>query len=526
MALSLSVPATTQALPKGIETKPKQAKVWVESLPLTKMVETTRVLLEHIMTLNRSKMSADERFELLETYRPVLHTLLEELEHVFAYSTLPLPPKQREAFELGRTLATEAAVAYKQLIIDKTGKLIGFGNKKSLPLPLHRAMTYTGRVLTQSFKTYYPAPPGAWRDLHQLYAFAEEQGLLAEIVEPESKASLLDVYSEPIMLSLADPYRLMYREADKVLELLSQNRGTVSLTGQRPESLDPTKVFIVALDSDRSPRLMSIAIKDPPGQVLRLLDLTKLVEKMKQRVQAMTNNHEAYNRSKASHDTGDLMARLIRLWGDPPKRQFRRNPSDTGVVLCSGIKAIAHFAMLAMREDHSAQAAAIQDGSTMPLLKIPDDPVSKAMGVEEWTVLNQSANGLRLHRESGGNVGVTVGEAIGVRFAGGQAWNVGVVRWLNVLENNDIEFGVELIAPSAQPIEIEPTISSSSKVQPALKLPSMLAEGESEALLTYPDTFSDLREFELNDGQERSFIRATGLIEKTSRFEIFQFNPS
>src|ERR1700741_2136516 len=119
MALTLSVPATTQALPKGIETKPKQAKAWIESLPLTKMVETTRVLLEHIMTLNRSKMSADERFELLETYRPVLHTLLEELEHVFAYSTLPLPPKQREAFELGRTLATESAVAYKQLIVEK-----------------------------------------------------------------------------------------------------------------------------------------------------------------------------------------------------------------------------------------------------------------------------------------------------------------------------------------------------------------------------------------------------------------------
>ena len=526
MALTLSVPASTQALPKGIETKSKQAKAWVESLPLTKTAETARALLEHITTLNRSKMSADERFELLETYRPVVLTLLEELEHVFAYSTLPLPTKQREAFELARGLAAECAIAYKLLIVDKAGKLIAFGAKKSMPLPLHRALQYTGRTLNQAFKTYYPAPAGAWRDLHQLYAFAEEQGLLGEIVEPESKASLLDIYCEPILLSLADPYRLMYREADKVLELMVQYRGTVSLSSQRPESIDPAKVFIVALDSDRAPRLMSIAIKDPPGQVLRLLDLTKLVEKLKQRIQALANNRDAANRSKASHDTTDLLARLLKLWGDPPKRQFRRNPSDTGVVLCSGIKAIAHFANLSLREDTSAQAAAIQDGSTMPLLRIPDDPVSKALGVEEWTVLNQSANGLRLHREPGGSVGVTVGEAIGVRFAGGQAWNIGVVRWLNVLENNDLEFGVELIAPSAQPIEIEPTISNNSKVQPALRLPSMLAEGESETLLTYPDTFSDLREFELNDGSVRTLIRATSLIEKTSRFEIFQFNPS
>ena len=121
---------------------------------------------------------------------------------------------------------------------------------------------------------------------------------------------------------------------------------------------------------------------------------------------------------------------------------------------------------------------------------------------------------------------MTVGEVVGVRFSGGQSWNVGIVRWLNVLENNDLEFGVELIAPSAQPLEIEPTISANSKIQPALKLPPVHGEGDSDTLLTYPDTFSDLREFELNDGEAITTIRSTGLVEKTSRFEIFQFSPS
>lgn len=525
MALTLTVPAPVQALPKDIETKPKLAKSWVEALPLTKTVEAGRILLEHITTLNRSKMSADERLELMEVYRPVLFTLLEELEHIFAYSTLPLPAKQREAFELSRTLAAECATAYKLYIVDKTSKLLAFGAKKSLPLPLARAIAFTSRVLLQSYKTYYPAPAGAWRDINQLYAYAEEQGLLAEVPDAESKASIADLYIEPVVLSLADPYRLMYREADKVLELLSQARGSVSLSDQRPDNLDPQKAFLVALDSDRAPRLMSIAIKEPPGQVLRLVDVGKLVDRLKQKLAQLSTNKDAA-KTKGAHEMYDLLTRLTRLWGDPPKRQFRRNPAETGVAVCSGIKAIAHFSSLAAQEDPEGDARAIAAGDTVPLLKIPTDAVSKSLGVEEWTVLNQSPNGLRLHREPGGVVGVTVGEVVGIRFSGGQSWNVGIVRWLNVLENNDLEFGVELIAPSAQPMEIEPTISSNSKVMAALKLPPIHGEGDSDTLLTYPDTFADLREFELNDGVNLSTIRSTGLVEKTSRFEIFQFSPS
>lgn len=512
-------------MPKEIETKPKLARSWAESLPLTKPADAARLLLDQLTTINRSKFGGEERLELMEAYRPVILTLLDELEHIFAYSTLPLPPRQREALDLARSLASEAAIGYKLYVVDKTSKLLAFGAKKAIPLPLHRAIFFAARVILQSYKTYYPAPAGAWRDANQLYAFAEEQGVLAEVPDEENKTSIADVYHEAVVLSLADPYRLMFREADKVLELLAPLRSTVSMTDQRPEVIDPQKLFLVALDSDRAPRLMAIAVKDPPGQVLRLVDLSKLVEKLRQKLQQLSANKEAA-KAKGAHETFDLLTRLTRLWGDPPKRQFRRNPADSGVAVCSGIKAIAYFSGLALKEDPETDARIIAAGGTVPLLKIPNDSLSQAMGVEEWNVLNQSPNGLRLHREPGGVVGVTVGEVVGIRFAGGQTWNVGVVRWLNVLENSDIEFGVELIAPSARPMEIEPTISSSSKVQPALLLPPVHGEGDSETLLSYPDTYSDLREFELNDGERRSAIRSTGLVEKTARFEIFQFNPS
>ena len=112
MALNLSVPATTSALPKEIETNPKRARAWIEALPLTKTVDSGRQVLATLVALNRGKMNAEDRVALFEIYRPVVHVLLDELDAVYAYASLPLQIKQREAFDLSRQLLTESALTF------------------------------------------------------------------------------------------------------------------------------------------------------------------------------------------------------------------------------------------------------------------------------------------------------------------------------------------------------------------------------------------------------------------------------
>ena len=526
MALSLSVPVTTRILPKEIETNPRKARAWIESLPLTKTHESARVLAENIEALNHAKIGADDRAALIHVYRPVIAVLLDELEAEYAYSSLPLPAKQLEAFELARQLLVQCSYTFKMQLLEKTGKMIVFNAKKNLPAPMYWAMHFLRELMMQSYRTYYPVPPGAWQELHQLFQYADEQGFLAEIGDAESTATMQDIYTDAIMASLADPYRLMYKEIDRVLDVLSQNRGLMEMRTSS-EGLNPQRLFVVALDSDQAPKVLVQGNRPPAGQVLRLVDPTRLVEKLQQRIRNQSGpGGAAAAKSRATHDLTDLIHRLIRLWGDPPKRQFRRNPSDSAVALCSGIKAISYFTDLASREDPEADAQAIREGRTIPLLKIPQDAMSQMIGVEEWHVLNQSANGLRMHRESGGNVSITVGEAVGVRFMGGRSWNVGVVRWLTLLEGNALEFGVELVAPAAVSITIEPTIGTSGKPAPALMLFPLMPESESDTLLTAAETFADLREFELNANEDLLHVRATTLIERTSRFDMFQFQPS
>lgn len=526
MALSLSVPVSTRALPKEVETNPKKARSWIESLPLTKTFDAAKLVAQTIEALNHAKMPGEERAALVDIYRPVVAVLLDELEAIYAYSVLPLPARQREAFDLARDLLTQCATTYKIFSLEKPAKLSMFNSRKNLPGAMYWAMFFLQSQLLQSYKTYHPAPVGVWQELHSLYLHADEQGTLAEIGDAETKLTMMDLYADALMISLADPYRLMSKEVDKVLHTLAQNRGLVEIRSSN-EGVNVQRFFLVALDGDQAPKVLIQGAPPPAGQVFRLIDPTRLVEKLQQRTRAQTGSSgNAASKSRATHDLADLQQRLIRLWGDPPKRQFRRNPADSAIALCSGIKAIAYFTELATNEDPEVDAKAIRDGDTIPLLKIPQDPMSQMVGVEEWRVLNQSANGLRLYRESGGSVGVTVGEVVGVRFIGGRNWNVGVVRWLTLLEGDALEFGIELLSPAAASITIEPTIGSGARPMPALVLQNTNPEWDNDTVLSLTDTFSDLREFELIEHEEVTVVRATTLLERTSRFDLFQFQKS
>jgi hypothetical protein len=77
----------------------------------------------------------------------------------------------------------------------------------------------------------------------------------------------------------------------------------------------------------------------------------------------------------------------------------------------------------------------------------------------------------------------------------------------------------------AKPVWVQPTITSAPQAKPGLLL-AYGNSGEVDSLLTQPNTFADLREFELNEEGMVSCVRATSLIEKTGRFELFHVSMS
>ena len=310
-------------------------------------------------------------------------------------------------------------------------------------------------------------------------------------------------------------------------ELIRTYRGTVTL-GQTKVATRPEAHFLVPVDLDKPPKpLLSSTDEDAGGPNWRMLDANGIVDRLKTRKLAFETGNVSVTTSRGmSPEAMALLAKLVTLWGDPPKRAYRRDPMDTNVAICAGIRAITHFVSLEPQTDPGAESEAIRAGLTIPLISIPEDEVSTGLRVNEWEVVNQSAGGLKVRRIGTTNQPITVGEAIGIKFMGRARWTIGVVRWLTVLDDGGLEFGIQFLAPAARSVAVQPTIAGGAQVRSGL----LLAEGDSfegaDSILTPPNTYADLREFEVEDEGMVICVRATSLIEKTGRFELFHFAPS
>jgi hypothetical protein len=220
-----------------------------------------------------------------------------------------------------------------------------------------------------------------------------------------------------------------------------------------------------------------------------------------------------------------LSARLVTLWGDPPKRAFRRDEADGSVAICFGVKNIAHYVAHDAVADDETETQSLREGLTMPLRALPEDETGRQIPIHEWAILNHSEGGIKVRRSAGVSQPLTVGEVVGIKAAGNPAWRIGVARWINVFEDGAMEFGVQFFATAACAVWLQSVQSAG----PQAKLAVLLAEGEEldgESLLTPANTYVELREFELRGAQYRSRVRAAALIERTARFELFHVSAS
>lgn len=519
-ALPASVRMTSErsAPPRELEIRPKQVKAWIEALPLAQSVEAARKMSAHLTALNRAKVDVDDRVQILEVYRPFATMVLEELDAIYAKAALPLGPRAREALTLARAIAFDLASGYRIAIGEKTGKLIAFGAKKQLPSLVTRAMEYLSLELRASYKSYSPVPSAIWSELHQLYLFAERQGIATEPGDAESKASAAALYAEALMLSLTDPYRLVPGEADQIIATLKPMRGMVTLGQARPATR-PGGHFLVPCDTDKPPKPALSASDDTGGPNWRLLDANAVVDKLRARKNAHeTGNVSATLSKSVTPEALAFMGKLITLWGDPPKRAHRRDPMETTVAVCVGLKSVGHFVSTQPERDPTAEGEAIRAGITIPLTAVPDDETSKQFPVHEWDVVNHSAGGVKLRRASQSLNPVVVGDVVGIKFINRPTWTVGAVRWITQFEEGGMEFGVQFLANNARSVWVQPSNSANPQAKPGL----LLTDDEgADSLLTLPSLFGEMRTYEVETAGEIATLRATGLIEKTPRFDVF-----
>jgi hypothetical protein len=509
--IDLSIPFSRDAAPPDLEIRPRNAKRWIDSLPLNITFQSGRNLREYLAAINRTRIDVDARLEIVEACHAAASGILAELESMYASASLPLGPAPRSALGLARELWTELALGYRITVVDSGAKV--FATRKQLATLLLKAVQCTTSRMYAAYKSYTPVPTGTWAELHELYLCAEEL-LLAREPADERKGNIVDAYVDALLLSLTDPYRLAPGEAEKVLKLLADYRGLATLGETRPRT-QPGGHFVVPCNTDKPAKPSIGKHDDTGGPDWRLLDANPVVERLRAR-HAQLEVAQAITKAPGTRETAqsELIGKLIRLWGDPPKRTSRRDPGQTTVAISMGIDGVGHFVGLQSRVDLEREEAGLRKGITMPLAPLPVDSQSEPIPVFEWDVVNESKGGLRVRRLEPTQQPIAVGEVAGIKLPGKPYWSVGVVRWVTVFEDGGMEFGLQYLAAQARAVSVKAWGASGTGLL-------LVHDDRPTSLLTSPNMFSKLGTLELEDGDDSCLVDAADVLEVTHRFEVF-----
>jgi hypothetical protein len=494
------------------ETDPKYARAWLAALPLADSAESAREIYQSLYTLNRLELDAPRRFELMEIYRGPVATVVGSLESYFFRLALPLTPKKRQLAEFIRQLHMEMAYGYKAALRDLPSSRLWWGKKSLLTQIMARAMQYLGEVLMRSYQIYMPYPAGVWKEIHDLYRYAEAREIHHEISgaangDSGAETSIAQDYLRILLLGLSNPYHMPQDECRQLQRFLQ--KWATKATLQNPgETANPMSHFLIEA-TDAPPIPFPRDIQMPVGPEKRLLDvsdLTRIVNAFIARLQR--------GESAQSMDIGvdcldsaclEMLQRVVRIWGQSMQRRHTRIKRTGYVFLCAGIGAVHFFS-----NGQKPFVAPVSSDSSVPLddrVMLPDhmdedeafipldEPVpaqpssastenimaaSEAFRMDRWQIRDSGPKGLFLVRYGSIQTSVRVGDLVGVQRTDDlERWNVGVVRWMKSPDASSLQMGVELLAPSVQPVSIRPgngdnasaTVYSVGLLLPAMQVP-------------------------------------------------------
>ncbi len=513
MSLSLKLPVYEPNLASSVETNPKRLKAWLIALPMANPLVAGRQMCDALAACNRVKMSADDRIKLLDEYAATLESLQSELDIIYRVPGLPLKEQAHTAAMLARRLSLELADGYKIALTDRLEKRLVFGNAKIVPVLIQKILAQYYSLSQLCYRVYLPMPEGVWLEAHKLFRYAVEAQLIDQASADKNLPSVARTYKYILLLALAEPHRFAGIELDKVVEIVENYAGHAHF---QPVSQlgSAAGFFLVSLDEDKPPQYVGARTMDGYLGGGVLLDTSELVRQLHKSLLAL----EA--KSLLAHDRVkvlmwiEILRRVSRQWTISAKRTFQRIASETPVDICLGLRA----AVLCVNEGHALlQPESILDDDVVHV-------TTEELPITQWKVVNESPGGYAVAAENMLAERVRAGEIVALRAQGHENWMVASVRWLQQMDKQRLEIGLQIITVRATAVMFRPTIGlKNEQYQAALLLPEIPALKQAPMLATPKGCYMNLRELSVLTADGEILIRAARLVEQQMGYDLFEY---
>lgn len=510
---------------------------WLERAPKTDAAQLQAMFLRQINLLNRVKLAADVRMDILELLRTPIRETQEESARKFAGKPLPLAAQEQSAFDACRALWRGLMTGYSacaEACFSSEPDM-----KPRAALALQRALA---ALVAEQFETHRAGwTPTAehWRVLHQLYAAAEQLGVVdrevADPLRPDNvPGSVSAAYAEALLLQTANLHELSLRQCTWVARWAHRWAAKVRVLNAPPTLSTQAFPLCVDIGSDQPAGYRPL---DAAGA--RWIETAELRRSLKKRITLLDQGEAPAKLSLGDDCTqpacGQLLKNMYQRWCKGGAiRGFERRPANGNCRFIAGTEAIHYYLsgskpfrppgtvdadMLRRQRDELAtfgRVATHQDEhfSTQHGFSIEDWQV-----LENWHMVDASATGMRVGRPvSQTGARIAAGNLIASCPANAQDFLLGCVRWSLVTDPESLQAGVLLFPGRPEPVAVRSAMPAGDKFRQGFLLPAVPTLRQEASIVLPVGMFKLDRQVEVFTGQTRT-LRLTRLIERGADFE-------
>lgn len=515
---------------------PAEGSLLIQSTPLGSPFAADNHLGELLEWLLEAPLAPEPMFDLLEELRPALHRVQSELTGEYRHKPLPQEVDDRATFLTVIRRWQQMARAYELAAEQLQPEATSIQDAKLQATLQQRALHYIGRELFEHYAANQEIPPGLWLRLHGCYAVAEQRGQEHTPVSDNDETPVHQThcsasYVTSLLIEMAGPYGQSWRNLQIIRRWAMDWASLVSLHPLADEFELPP--YLLRLDQDKPLHLFDD--HDHLDPQMRAVDCTRLglqINHLLGQLQTSTPAQLGLGEEPA-YQVRPLLARLLRPWTlAASPRKFRRFASSASARATSGFAAM-HFAISGepfLEPDRSigysreAVDRMYTFGERSDQAAGEHDPSGAAFRIDEWQVLNHSANGFRLVRNSPGE-GLVLGQAIAVCPHDGENFLLCRVNWLMEEHRGGLLIGVSVKGGLPQAVGVR-NGGTHDRYQRAFLLPASPVTEEGCSLMLPHGVYVPRGELDLLHGKQTQRLRMLQIIERGSDFDRITYEAA
>ncbi len=549
---------------------PKEMKEWISTLPMANIGETSKQIFKALVEFNRLNETSIDRATTIDLFRQPVDYITENLKKYYIDLPFPLSAKNQKIAVLCRELQVELANGFKIII---NSMLYSSKNKldnKLLVIAIHQAILYLSRVLYYSAVVYNSPPANTWREIYQLFLYADRQDLAdIKVIETSGDkdvtSTIREVYKRVILIGISSPYSLRQREFEYLYDRVAQWAPYLELATVSHHK-DTATIFVAERNSDRPP-CHAYLHTGTEARRYQTIDTSRLVSHLQKELKQLVDSDKQRGTETTKEQLSKpLLRKLIQSLGSTPNRQFTRTSLNFELDTAIGLSSI--YSLIQQRSAKPEEKKVVNNSkprarslvyprigdelelSIAPLDQpyeyalvnldeaegiwlqdeikkpAPKEPQDENQNIFSCKTFNESAGGYCLTWTGDKVPHIRVGELIGIQSSRNPSkFSVGVTRWMKSMPTVGLQVGIEMIALNTKTASVQHLNSPNGKNHntEALLLPGQTVSEQPNSLIVHALPYRVNDTVLIERKQAKREVRLTRLLESTGAFSRFQY---